>query len=229
MTALPSFSSFEPATETWDDYLTRFECVLRAADLTELSSSRKVGYFLSSCGRDIFATARALTAPQEVYLVSWDTLIDKLRNHYSPAPSKVARRHAFRQRFQKEGEPINDYIAALRTAAVNCEFTELEDLLLDQLICGVQDLRLQRRLLARKDLTLTTALDEARASELSEKSASEMQKARPASVQIRPQSIHHEDSDSDIFLDDEHDICKLQTARRNPSKIETCFSWGGGA
>lgn len=86
--ALLVFTPFEPASETWDDYLERFECFLQDNDLTDLTSARKRGYFLSSCGREIFGTARALAAPQPVFAVPWETLLEKLKHHYSPAPSK---------------------------------------------------------------------------------------------------------------------------------------------
>lgn len=96
-TFLPAFAPFVPASETWDVYIKRFECFLQANDLTGLSSARKRGYFLSSCGSDIFGTARALVAPQHVSDVPWETLMEKLKNDFSPAPSRIACRHAFWQ------------------------------------------------------------------------------------------------------------------------------------
>ncbi|XP_026565800.1 uncharacterized protein K02A2.6-like, partial [Pseudonaja textilis] len=52
------------------------------------------------------------------------------------------------------------------------------DMLLDQIVCGVRDLRLQRHLLAKKDLTLALAMEEALAAELSAQSAAEIQGTR---------------------------------------------------
>ncbi|XP_032069726.1 uncharacterized protein K02A2.6-like [Thamnophis elegans] len=40
----------------------------------------------------------------------------KLTSHYAPSPSKIARRHAFHQRSQAEGESVSAYVAALRSA-----------------------------------------------------------------------------------------------------------------
>lgn len=179
LTFLPTFTPFVPASETWDTYLERFECFLQANDLTGLSSAWKRGYFLSSCGNEIFGTARALAAPQQVFDMPWDSLLEKLRNHYSPTPSRIMRRHAFWQRTQKEEESINDYVASLRLAALHCEFRNLDEMLLDQLVCGVKDLKLQRRLLARSKLDLKVALDEARVAEMSDWSAVEIQRFQP--------------------------------------------------
>lgn len=70
---------------------------------------------------------------------------------------------------------MNEYVTSLRTAAPDCEFHDLDDMLLDQLVCGVLNLRLQRWLLARADLTLQVAMDEARAAEMSAASAAKIQ------------------------------------------------------
>ncbi|KAG8133433.1 hypothetical protein E2320_011227 [Naja naja] len=118
-----------------------------------------------------------MLAPQTVKAVSWEELQEVLGNHYAPKPSRIARRHAFRQRTQAENESVSD-VAALRSAALHCGFRDqLDDMLLDQLVCGVRDLRLQRRLLAKADLTLKQGIEEARAAELSSVSAAAIQKS----------------------------------------------------
>ncbi|CAI5791650.1 Hypothetical predicted protein [Podarcis lilfordi] len=48
---------------------------------------------------------------------------------------------------------------------MQCEFRDLDDALMDRIICGVRDIHLQRRLLAKPDLTLQKAIEEAVASE----------------------------------------------------------------
>ncbi|KAG8128496.1 hypothetical protein E2320_015324 [Naja naja] len=64
----------------------------------------------------------------------------------------------FRQRAQAENESISEYVAALHSAALHCGFRDqLDDMLLDQLVCGVRP-RLQR-LLAKADLTLKQAAE----------------------------------------------------------------------
>ncbi|XP_058044030.1 uncharacterized protein K02A2.6-like [Ahaetulla prasina] len=223
-TAILTFSPFEPANEVWEAYLERFECFLQANNLSDISSARKRGYFLSFCGRHVFATARALTAPQAVSSVPWDTLLEKLQAHYSPKPSRVARRHLFRQRFQGEGESINDFMASLRDAALQCEFTDLEDMLLDQLVTGVKDLRLQRRLLARSEVTLQVAIEEARASEMSERSSAEIQRfhvgTAAAAAAVKPLSVHHEDADGDAPFPADEAVRRLNAARRNECNRE---------
>ncbi|CAI5771650.1 Hypothetical predicted protein [Podarcis lilfordi] len=113
MASLVPLLPFAPASESWDCYLARFDCYLQANELTRGSVEQKRGLFLSLCGPEVFATARALVVPLAVQAAPWDTIQEKLCNHYVPKPSKIAARHAFYHRNQAEGESINNYTAAL--------------------------------------------------------------------------------------------------------------------
>ncbi|CAI5768341.1 Hypothetical predicted protein [Podarcis lilfordi] len=177
MASLVPLPPFAPASESWDCYLARFDCYLQANELTKGSVEQMRGLFLSLCGPEVFTTARALVVPLAVQAAPWDTIQEKLRNHYAPKPSKIAARHTFYHRNQAEGESINNYTTALRQAAMHCEFRDLDDALMDQIVCGVRDIRLQWHLLAKPDLTLQKATEEAVASEAVELSAQEIHKA----------------------------------------------------
>ncbi|CAI5786818.1 Hypothetical predicted protein [Podarcis lilfordi] len=131
MASLVPLPPFAPGSESWDSYLTRFNCYLQANKLTEVSQERKRGLFLSLCGPEVFEMARALVAAVAVQATLWDTIQEKLRNYYVPKPSKIAARHAFYHGNQAEGESINNYSAALRQAAMHCKFRDLDDALMD--------------------------------------------------------------------------------------------------
>uniref|UniRef100_A0A670I4V1 Gypsy retrotransposon integrase-like protein 1 n=1 Tax=Podarcis muralis TaxID=64176 RepID=A0A670I4V1_PODMU len=205
MASLVPLPPFAPASESWDSYLARFDCYLQANELTAVSKDRKRGLFLSLCGPEVFETARALVAPEAVQATPWDTIQEKLRNHYAPKPSKIAARHAFYHRNQAEGESINNYTTALRQAAMHCEFRDLDDALMDRIVCGVRDIHLQRRLLAKPDLTLQKAIEEAVASEAAERSAQEIRKSSSPRLAREPVPVHHEEASSDEASSSEDD------------------------
>ncbi|KAG8139611.1 hypothetical protein E2320_002374 [Naja naja] len=184
---------FPPHNETWYSYINRFKCFLDAADLADISNHRKKAYFLSFCGAAVFDTATTLLTPQSVKEVSWEALQEILRNHYAPKPSRIMRRLAFRRWAQVEGETISMYMVALRTAALQCSFKELDDMLLDQLVYGVRDLRLQRRLLPKGDLTLKMAIEEAQAAEMSNLSVAEIQGVTSSPTAKPNATIHFEE------------------------------------
>ncbi|KAG8142799.1 hypothetical protein E2320_005995 [Naja naja] len=125
-----------------------------------------------------------------------------------PQSHHIARRHAFRQRTQAENESVSEYVAALRSAALHCGFRDqLDDMLLDQLVCGVRDLRLQRRLLAKADLTLKQGIEEARAAELSSVSAAAIQKSINVPGSKPSTAINYEAAAyEDEYLEEEEEI-----------------------
>ncbi|KAG8132808.1 hypothetical protein E2320_010627 [Naja naja] len=170
-----------------------------------------------------------MLAPQTVKAVSWEELQEVLGNHYAPKPLRIARRHAFRQRTQAENESISEYVAALRSAALHCGFhDQLDDMLLDQLVCGVRDLRLQRRLLAKTDLTLKQGIEEAQAAELSSVSAAAIQKANNLPGSKPSTVVNYEDE----FFEEEEEVNRLRTPqpfqkRRLPTQQLICLSCGG--
>ncbi|KAG8133897.1 hypothetical protein E2320_011665 [Naja naja] len=139
-------------------------------------------------------------------------------------PSRIARQHAFRQRAQSEGESISMYMVGLRMAALQCSFKELDDMLLDQLVCGVRDLRLQRCLLAKGDLTLKMAIKEAQAAEMSNLSAAEIQGVTSSPAAKPNATIHFEEFTPDEFLDYGEDINRLT----NHQQLQQQRGWNLG-
>ncbi|CAI5762137.1 Hypothetical predicted protein [Podarcis lilfordi] len=202
MASLVPLPPFAPASESWDSYLARFDCYLQANELTAVSKERKRGLFLSL----------------SVQATPWDTIQEKLCNHYAPKPSKIAARHAFYHRNQAEGESINNYTTALRQAAMHCKFRDLDDALMDRIVCRVWDIHLQRRLLAKPDLTLQKAIEEAVASEAAERFAQEICKASSPRLARKPVPVHHEEASSEEASSSEDD--DMQQRKREHRKLQ---------
>ncbi|XP_032091766.1 uncharacterized protein K02A2.6-like [Thamnophis elegans] len=70
----------------------------------------------------------------------------RLKGHYAPTPSKIARRFAFRRRVPRPNESISQFLESLRTTAAQCDFTNLEENLVEQFVCGVRDVNLRSRI-----------------------------------------------------------------------------------
>lgn len=174
MAALPSLPPFNAAVESRESYFTQFVCYLDANKLSDIKDAWKRGLFLTLCGPAVFETTRSLMLPLAVELAAWNVLQERLQAYYAPKKSKIAYCHAFDRWDQAEAESISAYVATLRGATLKCQFTNLEDALMDQQVCGVRDAHLQRRLLAKDDLTLKKAIDEALAAEAAEKSSAEI-------------------------------------------------------
>lgn len=91
--------------------------------------------------------------------------------------------------------------------ATHCKFRDLDDILLDQLICGDRDIRLQRQLLTKTNATLHITLDKARVTEASNKVAELLQRQATPPAPQKTATIHKkavldegaEDTDEEVF------------------------------
>ena len=82
-------------------------------------------------------------------------ICDTLKKHFPPQPVKIAERYRFYNRKQAEGESVADYLAQIWQLASTCQFgVFLDEALCDGLVCRVQELGVQRKLLVEADLTL---------------------------------------------------------------------------
>ena len=109
----------------------------------------------------------APTKPDEV---EYKDIVDKVKDHLNPKPSCIVQRFRFNCRSRSDGETIGAFIAELRSLAEDCEFGEtLHDMLRDRLVCGVNNARIQKRLLQETNLKFEVALKIARAMETADK------------------------------------------------------------
>ena len=73
---------------------------------------------------------------------------------------------------------MGQFVAELRRLSEYCEFGgSLDEMLRDRLVCGLRDVRVQRRLFAEPKLTFTKAFELAQAAELAEKSSHDISRA----------------------------------------------------
>lgn len=63
-------------------------------------------------------------------------------------PTEIVEQHNFYTRQQRQGENTSTFVSELGTIAISCNFGEMyKKMLKDRLVCGVQDDRIERRLL----------------------------------------------------------------------------------
>lgn len=116
---------------------------------------------------------------------TYTELVQLLESEFSPAPNEIVENYRFHLRKQRDGESINDFVAALRKLAIKCKFdTYLNTALRNQLVFGLRSQKVQARLLEEKDLTYELAIQKAKAMEMSHQGGAEIhqQKNNAASI-----------------------------------------------
>ena len=122
---------------------------------------------------------RNLIAPDQPKDRSFDELVKLVQDHHQPPPSAIMQRFNFHPApADIKGETVSAFVAELRKLTEYCQFGDtLSDMLRDRLVCGINDQKLQRRLLAEPTLTYERAFALAQALETADKSAKELEKA----------------------------------------------------
>lgn len=133
---------------------------------------RAVSLFLTLMGGEGYKLVRNLCVLQKPNEKSLIELVTLIKGHLKPKPNMIAERFKFKKRCQQQNEKVNMFLASLKQLSLYCEFGDtLEDNLRDQLILGLNNERIQRKLLSEKQLTLDKAVDLTVAWETAEKEA----------------------------------------------------------
>ena len=92
---------------------------------------------------------RDLLAPEKPGEKSFEDLCTLLKNYFDPKTGETVQRHEFNNRFRRNGEHVSDFGVALRNMAEHCNYgSSLENMHRDRLVSGINNARIQRRLLS---------------------------------------------------------------------------------
>ena len=168
-----SISEFVFESEDITEWIERLEQWFIANGL-ENNEGRKKALLLSNVGARGYKLIRSL-AQNKPTDKSYDELKDLMIEHLNPKPNEIAQRYVFYKRDRRNGETVKDYVAALRKLSEHCNFADkLEDHLRDKFVCGLNDERVQQKLLATQNLTLKIAVENAVAMEAAVRSAKQI-------------------------------------------------------
>ena len=103
-------------------------------------------------------------------------IVGALKGHYEHKPIIISERFNFHRRQQGRTETVAQYVAELRKLSVHCQFGPyLEEVLRDRFVCGLRSEAVQKKLLAKEDLTFQEAIRIAQASEQAVEKARQLQ------------------------------------------------------
>ena len=140
------FSYFNSSHESWSSYSERLGYYFAANDVQD--EDKKKTILLTVCGPSTFQLLKSRLRPGTPADKSYSKLVEVLGKHFNPGPSVIMQRFKFNTRARKESESVATYVAELKRLGEHCEFEEnFNDMVRDRLVCRVNDLRIQNRLL----------------------------------------------------------------------------------
>ena len=180
---LGSVSQFMYDAEDFNEWVERLEQWFIANDIT--AAAKKRALLLSHIGAKGYKLIRSLSQ-NEPTSKSYSELKKLMMEHLHPKPNEIAQRYIFFKRDRRAGENVKEYIAELRKLSEHCNFGNiLQESLRDRFVCGLNDEKVQQKLLASKDLTLQTAVDTATAMEAAARSAKQIHSSSAVSWYTR--------------------------------------------
>ncbi len=161
---------FNPSTDDWNIYQEKL------FEANNIAAAKKRAILLTVCGDSTFKLLCSLVPDGKLDAegVTYDSLVELLKGHYGQTQSSIVYRFHFNSCSRKDGESIADYVAALRELALNGTTNLLEEMLRDRLVCGVNYLGIQRKLLSEGELAYANALKLAQTVEASERDSKKL-------------------------------------------------------
>ena len=155
---------FNAGGDNVEDYKERFLLYCAANGLEDADKQKAV--FLTCVGTATYTLFKNLVRPVKPQDKSLDEFFALLKSYFEPRIVVIAKKFRFYQRLQREGETIANYMAKLRRLSKHCDFGDyLDTALRDQLVCGIYQEAVQRKILAESELTLTKVVHIAQAAE----------------------------------------------------------------
>ena len=130
------------------------------SDANEKQKCGWVGSWIGEHGREVYKTLEF--TEEERTNLTYDTLMTKFELFVRPKRNKRVARHRLKQRKQRPEESFMNFVKDLKIIIMDCdcEYQDSDDLLVDNIIDGVKDTKLQEKLLDRgEELTLQKALE----------------------------------------------------------------------
>ena len=132
---------FQLAT-TWRTWIQRWKAFAAITKLSSEQEDYQTGMFIASVGDETLRIINALPYDTEEDRGKLTTILQLLETFCLESENVVYGRHKFYQRCQKDEEPVEDFITALRTLAQTCQFSEegkdfSEQMIRDGLVCGI--------------------------------------------------------------------------------------------
>jgi hypothetical protein len=141
-----------------------------AAELADKSKQKRAAVFLACVGTEAYEIYQTFEFDDDENRSDIDKVIEAFQRYCIGEINVTYERYVFNQRTQSPGETFDVFLADLRRLAKSCEYGAVEDSILrDRLVVGVCEDSTRRKLLQRRNLGLTEAIDICRASEVASK------------------------------------------------------------
>ena len=171
---LPSEGNIAEQWRKWKQELTLYITAAEKDKKSDLVKSSILLTCIGKKGREIYNTFTFNNIDDNM---KFNLIIEKFDEYCSPRKNITFLRYKFFTCRQKEGQSFDQFVTELKKLSQECEFGELcNSLIRDVIIMGLLDNKLRERLLREPDLTLENAIKHGQAAEETKQHARELQR-----------------------------------------------------
>ena len=135
-----TLNAFNPAKEQWTAYAERLNYYYFIANGVKDDAQK--------CAPETYKTIHSIIDTETLKKTLCANLITLLQAHYDSKSSFIVQRVKFYQRSRGPNETVAQFVAALREIAEHCEHKDnLQEMIRDRLVCGINHDGIQKRLL----------------------------------------------------------------------------------
>ena len=163
--------------EQWRKWKQELTLYITAAEKDKKSDMVKSSILLTCIGKKGREIYNTFTFDNVDDNMKFNIIIEKFDEYCSPRKNITFQRYKFFTCRQKEGQSFDQFVTELKKLSQDCEFGELcNSLIRDVIIMGLLDNKLRERLLREPDLTLEKAIKHGQAAEETKQHARMLQR-----------------------------------------------------
>ena len=175
--SLPPYPTFDYASDKsntgprWERWVSRLENLFVGLKIENDDCKRAL--LLHYAGEGVYDIYDAEKGETEA---TYTATKQVLTTYFEPKKNTQMEVYQFRSYKQKEGQSLDEFVTELRKLAKTCEFTNMGNEILSQVIQNCKSNRLRRRALREPDKTLNDILTLGRTLEMADAHATEMKR-----------------------------------------------------
>ena len=165
----------EGLEQRWKSFKRGWKIYEKASRLEDQDTSYRTSVLLACIGDEAMTLYDTFQFAEGESEEDIDTVIAKFEQYCVGTTNEAFESYRFHMRHQEKNESIEAYVAELRKLAKNCNFDQFEDRMIrDRIVVGVHDPELRKKLLEKKTLDLSSAIDIGKSHETAESQLKQM-------------------------------------------------------
>ena len=163
----PNFVTTGDLASQWKKYKQIWDSFEIVTGLKEKSSAYWTATFITCIGSEALEIFNGLPFENEEDKNDIDKVLELFQNYCIGETNVIYKRYIFNNRVQESGESFDSFVSHLRLLSLSCNYNAMrEEMIRDRIVMGTSDTRLWRSMLQEPKLTLNTAIERGRGSEM---------------------------------------------------------------